>query len=207
MSFQYKCWEWVGKAFGTAAANDPLIRVQRFLEEAIELAQALGFSHENAHKMVDYVYGRPVGEVTQEVGGVMCTLGSTCEAIGVDMHMAGTKELLRAFKMIEVIKEKNKLKPKFGPQRRRTTMTGKFFRGRFNVVCGKEHKHVATLKFGLFRLGEDFLAQVCWKCEGTTKYDYWGCAICGATGLLQGNEAAPLSVLNQVLVAAEWGTT
>lgn len=113
MSFQYKCWEWVVQAFGSEDATDPFIRVQRFLEEAIELAQALGFSRENAHKMVDYVYGRPVGEVTQEVGGVMCTLGSLCEAIGVDMHAAGVMELLRAIKMIDTIKEKHKSKPKF----------------------------------------------------------------------------------------------
>ena len=113
MGFQFKCFEWVVKAFGFESAIDPLIRVQRLLEEVIELAQALGFSRENAHKMVDYVYDRPAGEVMQEVGGVMCTLGSLCEAIGISMHSAGIHELHRAFKMIDVIKEKHKTKPKF----------------------------------------------------------------------------------------------
>ena len=38
----------------------------RFLEEALELVQACGATASEAHQLVDYVYGRPVGEPAQE---------------------------------------------------------------------------------------------------------------------------------------------
>ncbi|MFX5747833.1 hypothetical protein ABTE19_23195, partial [Acinetobacter baumannii] len=70
-------------------------RNHRFFEEATELVQSTGMTQSEAHQLVDYVYGRPVGEPVQEVGGVMVTLAALCLAAKMDMHAAGETELAR----------------------------------------------------------------------------------------------------------------
>lgn len=87
--------------------------------------------------------------------------------------------------------------------------TGQFYKGGFRVDHGKRESHADALKLGLKRLGPDFYAHIC-ACGGTgySKVHYWDCEWCSGTGLCQGNgwkNAAPTSVLNQVLVAAERG--
>ena len=79
-----------------------------------------------------------------------------------------------------------------------------------HVTYGTEVEHQAKLKLGLQKLGKSFVAQLCWKCDGLTKAPFEPCSICGkgryygsSLGLLIGNEPAPESVVNQVLVAAE----
>lgn len=77
------------------------------------------------------------------------------------------------------------------------------------IVYGRENEHKAQLEAGLKALGPKFLAQLCWWCDGTTRHKYESCNVCGkhgyclGLGLLVGNEPAPHSVVNQVLVAAE----
>lgn len=66
--------EWVTRAFGTTCAANLRERVARVLEEAMELAQAEGLSLPEALTLATYVFGRPLGEPDQEVGGVMVTL-------------------------------------------------------------------------------------------------------------------------------------
>ncbi len=70
-------------------------RVLRFLEEATELAQAEGLTKERALRVLDYVFSRPVGEKSQEVGGVAVTLAVYCEMAGLDLHSAALNELNR----------------------------------------------------------------------------------------------------------------
>lgn len=70
-------------------------RRHRFLEEAIELAQASGCTREDARIIVDYVFDRPAGAQEQEVGGVMVTLAALCNALKLTMSDAGDKELAR----------------------------------------------------------------------------------------------------------------
>lgn len=96
-------------------AGDPVERNHRFVEEALELAQACGCSASEAHQLVDYVYGRPVGEKAQEVGGVMVTLAALCLAQGLDMHEAGEIELARIWTKVEAIRAKQAAKPKHSP--------------------------------------------------------------------------------------------
>ncbi len=43
-------------------------------EEGTELAQSAGISREDAHKNVDMVYDKPVGEIGQEIAGYGDTL-------------------------------------------------------------------------------------------------------------------------------------
>ena len=89
----------------------PQVRVLRFLEEALELAQSMGITKEKALEQVDYTYGRPIGEPVQEFGGVVFTLVSTGNALGLDLIEEGHKSVDEGFSRIDQIREKSKSKP------------------------------------------------------------------------------------------------
>lgn len=93
--YQTRVLDWARRTFGPGTADNPTERIMRFLEESLELAQALGLSEEEVGRVVAYVYGRPVGEPAQEVGGTMVTLASLCEFFGIDMQREGDRELAR----------------------------------------------------------------------------------------------------------------
>ena len=114
-SLQTRVNEWVVAAFGKVAASDRSERNHRFLEEALELVQAQGCSKDEAFQLVEYVYDRPVGEVSQEVGGVLLTLAALCNASDVDMTESAEKELSRVWEKIEKIRAKQAAKPKRSP--------------------------------------------------------------------------------------------
>lgn len=114
-SFQSRVAPWMQACFGEAISRDGIERNHRFLEEALELVQACGCTADEAHQLVDYVYGRPVGDPSQEVGGVMVTLAAHCLAHGVDMHEAGETELGRIWTKVEQIRAKQAAKPKHSP--------------------------------------------------------------------------------------------
>lgn len=115
--FQQRAKPWLLKCFGEAIAGDREERNHRFLEEALELVQACGCTASEAHQLVDYTFGRPVGEKSQEVGGVMVTLAALCLAQGLDMHAEGETELARinAPDMVLKIRAKQAAKPKHSP--------------------------------------------------------------------------------------------
>jgi hypothetical protein len=106
---------WVTACFGPVIAADKTERHHRFLEEALELAQSAGGTASEAHQLVDYVFGRPVGEMGQEIGGVMNTLAALCEAFGHDMTTCADKELERCWAKMEIIRAKQAAKPKHSP--------------------------------------------------------------------------------------------
>ena len=114
-SFQSRVQPWMLACFGAEIAADGAERNHRFLEESLELVQACGCTASEAHQLVDYVYGRPVGERKQEVGGVMVTLAALCLAQGLDMHAAGETELARIWTKVEAIRAKQAAKPKHSP--------------------------------------------------------------------------------------------
>jgi NTP pyrophosphatase (non-canonical NTP hydrolase) len=114
-SFQAGVGDWLVACFGETIASDKQERNHRFLEEAVELAQSCDCTAEEAHQLVDYVFGRPVGEKFQEVGGVMVTLAALCRAHAIDMHTAADTELDSIWTKVEQIREKQKKKPAFGP--------------------------------------------------------------------------------------------
>ena len=93
--FQGGVKEWVADCLGEHAAADHVERNYRFLEEALELVQACGCTAEDAYKLVDYVFARPVGDKAQEVGGTMTTLAALCNAHGIDVGAAAFGELAR----------------------------------------------------------------------------------------------------------------
>jgi len=114
-SFQSRVQPWMMACFGAEISADGAERNHRFLEESLELVQASGCTASEAHQLVDYVFGRPVGERAQEVGGVMVTLAALCLAQGLDMHAADETELARIWTKVEAIRAKHAAKPKHSP--------------------------------------------------------------------------------------------
>jgi hypothetical protein len=115
--FQSRVAPWMQECFGPVISADTVERNHRFLEEALELVQACACSRNDALRLVDYVYGRPAGEPSQEVGGVMVTLAALCLAQRLNMHSAGETELTRISQpeTVEKIRQKQATKPKGSP--------------------------------------------------------------------------------------------
>ena len=86
---------WACDVFGAACATNRAERIQRFVEEALELAQALDMSRAEAHALVDFVYDRAKGEVHQEVGGVSISLLALCEHLGLSANAEELREYQR----------------------------------------------------------------------------------------------------------------
>jgi hypothetical protein len=115
-SFQIRAYRWAVQCFGLKDATDKQVRTHRFLEEALELAQACGCTADDAHQLVDYTFGRPVGDIDQEVGGTMVTLAILCAVMNSrEFLQAGEAELNRCWEKIEKIRAKQLAKPKFSP--------------------------------------------------------------------------------------------
>ena len=114
-SFQRRVSEWLSACFSSHVGKNQDERMHRFLEEALELAQSLGCSDEDAHQLVDYVFSRPTGNAEAEVGGVMVTLAGLCSASGIDMVDAGERELGRNWSRIDAIRHKRANKPLGSP--------------------------------------------------------------------------------------------
>jgi hypothetical protein len=114
-SYQARVSDWMIACFGEAITSDIQERCHRFFEEATELVQSLGGTASECHQLVDYVFGRPVGQKEQEVGGVAVTLAALCNASGIDYNKAAGDELARIWTKVEVIREKQAAKPKHSP--------------------------------------------------------------------------------------------
>lgn len=113
--FQARAQDWVVACFGPEVAVDRAERARRFLEEALELAQAAGCSADMVGQVAQHVFSRPPGTVGQEVGGVMMTLAALCSAHGLDMAGEGRAELARIDRpeAIAAIRAKHAAKPRF----------------------------------------------------------------------------------------------
>jgi hypothetical protein len=114
-SLQRRVWTWMRACFTKPDAFTIEQRSFRFLEEANELAQACGTSREDAHRLVDYVYDRPPGEIEQEIGGVGVTLLGLAEASNLTAQIAIERELDRCIEKTEAIRAKDLAKPARSP--------------------------------------------------------------------------------------------
>lgn len=114
-SFQKRVDEWFKKCFPEKAWTDGDERACRFLEESLELAQSCGISEDDAHELVKYVYGRPVGATTQEIGGTALTLNALCNVLGHDLEFAQETELSRVWRKMDAIREKQANRPENSP--------------------------------------------------------------------------------------------
>jgi hypothetical protein len=115
MTFQKRVQEWLMACFSMEICRDGVERNHRFLEESLELVQSLGCTASEAHQLVDYVFGRPVGEPMQELGGTLVTLNALASANDMDIAAAGETELARVWTKIDVIRAKQASKPKHSP--------------------------------------------------------------------------------------------
>jgi Predicted pyrophosphatase len=92
---QHHVHNWCVAAFGDDHARSIEQRGIRLAEEAIEAAQASGCKAEMVHRLVDHIYGKPVGELDQELGGVGVTLLALAHAAGIDADDAEAREVAR----------------------------------------------------------------------------------------------------------------
>ncbi len=92
----------VGYQDRVAAAHDALFhddptdvaeRVARFLEEAMEAAQAFGMTLDDVRMQADYTFNRPAGEPAKEIGAALLTLTSLCVVAGYDVMACGEADL------------------------------------------------------------------------------------------------------------------
>jgi hypothetical protein len=115
--FQLGVGSWMLRCFGKQISEDKVERGDRLLEEVFELLQSGGYDPSRVEQLRDYVWGRPIGDPPQEVGGVMVTLAAYCNAHKLDMQRAAVTELNRINNpwVAEKIRAKQKAKPKFGP--------------------------------------------------------------------------------------------
>lgn len=108
MNFQDDVKQWVTDCFGGTTMQE---RTFRFLEEALECAQAAGCTEDEAKQLVAYVFERPTGELRQEVGGTMTTLAALCAEFKLDMMQCAWDELRRNQEKMESIRAKRLMKP------------------------------------------------------------------------------------------------
>ena len=110
-----KIVHWIVFSFGWEIFRDKHERGRRFLEEAVELNQAMGVSHEDALRIVNHVYSRPVGKVEQEMGGVGITLLGLCGAMSLDFEALTERELDRVLALpADHFRKRNVLKAQAG---------------------------------------------------------------------------------------------
>lgn len=115
LPFQLRVHEWMINCFGYDITRDKTERNPRFIEEALELVQACGYTKEDCIKLVDYVFSRPKGEIYQEIGCVMVTLAALANNYQEIIEVCGETELKRIWNEILEIRLKNINKPKNSP--------------------------------------------------------------------------------------------
>lgn len=116
LEFQSKVINWLAKCFDISVVTDRKERNFRFFEEATELVQAGGMTKDECLQLIDYVYGRPIGDIKQEVGGTLVTLFGLINAHGIDSEQCAKEEIESCYEHTERIRAKwlNK-KIKSGP--------------------------------------------------------------------------------------------
>lgn len=85
---------WAEQTFGPVAL-DPEERALRFVEEAIELANALNVSHVTLQAIVSRVWNKDRGDVARELGQTQLTLELLSKAIGISADDEALKEFYR----------------------------------------------------------------------------------------------------------------
>lgn len=89
---------WMSDTFTPDVINNRQVRALRFLEEALELTQALDLSPHDATRILAHVYSRPKErQVAKGVGGVIITLAALCNSVDVQMDGAYSADLIRCW--------------------------------------------------------------------------------------------------------------
>jgi hypothetical protein len=93
-TLQHRVNDWV-KTTLAGQVTDKKTRAARFLEEALEAAQAAGLDETDAVLVLKQVYSSPIGELHQELGGSLTTLCALATAGNVDLEWATLAEMAR----------------------------------------------------------------------------------------------------------------
>ncbi|AMB48322.1 hypothetical protein [Methylobacterium sp. AMS5] len=101
-------FSWCKAAFGPVTRK---VRVERVLEEAIELAQAEGYPLGRIERLAAKVYARPPGDPAQEVGGIGIAILAYCGAAELSADECEATEVARVLsKPIEHFRERHQHK-------------------------------------------------------------------------------------------------
>lgn len=115
-SYQDRAALWLETCFGEVGSpTRKQKRAWRFVEESIELAQALDVTREEYDELLSYSYSRAKGEAHQEIGGVMLTLAGVCESNGLKLQECAEKELARVWTKVDAIRAKNERQAEGSP--------------------------------------------------------------------------------------------
>ncbi|TPQ24907.1 hypothetical protein [Methylomonas koyamae] len=87
--------QWANATFGRETASVTAERIARFMEEAIELAQAVDMTSSDIKELVDYVYSRNTGVVSQEIGQVGVALLALAEHLNINADQEERAEFQR----------------------------------------------------------------------------------------------------------------
>jgi NTP pyrophosphatase (non-canonical NTP hydrolase) len=108
-------YEWAVRCFGREHVHNRRMRALRLLEEAAELAQAVGVEKDKSQAVLDVVYSRPAGLPSQELGGVYMTAHILCAAFEKDPEEIFEAELNRVLaKPVEHFTRRNQEKVDLG---------------------------------------------------------------------------------------------
>ena len=110
-SFQLDADAWAVFCFGIKDARCVGRRTNQFLEEALELVQAMGLNKAQVRIAVDYVYGKPIGAVEQEMGDVTLALALLATATGQSLASIAEAKLFNVWCNVAKIRVKDKAKP------------------------------------------------------------------------------------------------
>jgi len=92
---QQRIGSWVVDVYGMASLLDLMERGYRCIEEVLELGQVLGVPPSMVSTIMNRVYKRPVGDLRQEVSGVVLTAMALAEAAGFRVDDVVADELHR----------------------------------------------------------------------------------------------------------------
>lgn len=87
--------EWCERCFGAGHASSLPQRGIRLLEEAVEAYQSAGGDRDSAHRLIDFIFERPSGQLGQELGGVAVTLLALAAAAGLSADEEEVREITR----------------------------------------------------------------------------------------------------------------
>lgn len=110
--FQKRAQAWFDACFVDKGATYGLDeRAFRMLEEALEVFQACGLKQDDVTKLADYVFSRPVGELDDELGGLLVCISLLASAHNSTLGYLTTSALNRNWQNIAKIRGKYDVKP------------------------------------------------------------------------------------------------
>lgn len=115
MNFQQRVTNWLSYCFGYAQSRSKQDRIHRFIEEALELAQAAGCPKADIEALLNHVYAKEPSNVANEVGDVMLTLAGVANAYSCDADACGERSLQKVWEKCEQIRAKQASKDPNSP--------------------------------------------------------------------------------------------